>query len=1072
MKKYYVLILLSIFTCIGLKAQVTGIYTDYQGYWSSFQGNINSVKPINSHNLLGFEYNGNTYSTGVNDAILTNQGVGFIAENYRALPLAELANINSSSAYIGLGQIYDGIDNGVDNGNQNPFPAITDGSEAAYFLTDGPRGLDLGTGIANIDPGTTSTFQLSSNGITQSKIGDGTPDIVISNIATPSGNNIDKIKFVDGSGNTVGNEITIQMNTSANPPLASWTADYYNFNSTQTNSGLHNTSRNIRFFAAELSTMGITNTNYQNAAAIVYTSGGTSDPAFLAYNEEAISVASKLEILSSASNADCNGVLNSNISLELQDFNGFAIQQSGYSVSASIYTGAGALLGTTTKQTDSNGQVVFDDLSFEVGGDHKIIFESTSLKPAITTTITGPNCTSAVWTGNIDTDWDNPGNWSNNEVPNANFDVIIPTGATNYPQLNSNTGAKNFTLQIGSSLDLNGFLFNISGDISFNPNGGAQIFGDAPGSTLYFTGIATQTIQNNLIANGELANLTLENSFGLDVLQALKISEVLQIKEGTLSTNDQITLTCDFATLTMGQVAPVTGVVSGKITTEQCFPARRAFRMVSSPVTTTTSINANWQEGSNNTGTTDSDFQNPNNGYGTHITGSTSGNNGLDATPSGNPSLFQFDNPTQNWTAITNTLANTLTAGEPYLLMVRGSRAINVTSNAATPTNTKIRAKGTIVQGDKAFTSNFSVTQGDFNAFGNPYAAAIDMRKVLNDANTKNAGRHFYIYDPTLGGNPTVGEPGGRGAYVIIDVDDLSTEILPNGTGGTSEANRFLQPMQAAFFVTANQNIQPAIQFKESYKNVNQAGTAVFRSETTNTTSIAKNIQLYLFTEEAFDNGYSYSDRLKINFSSNFDNAITYKDAPKLSNLDENLSRAENGILLGMEKRFLPTEGEVLALDINQYRNENYVLHINVSNLDIPVYLEDNYLESTTLLNAGGNSISFQVDGNALSTATDRFSLRFTNNDLATDNLEKTIRSYYPNPIKNNQLFIELGRQADTNYSVKIYNVLGQTVLAKTLESQNGKLQVNGIDFPSGIYYLVLHNTTTKTQETIKIIKP
>ncbi len=1072
MKKYYVLILLSIFTCIGLKAQVTGIYTDYQGYWSSVQGNINSVKPINSHNLLGFVYDGNTYSTGVNDAILTSQGISFIPENYRALPLAELTNITSSGSYIGLGQIYDGIDNGVDNGNQNPFPAITDGSEAAYFLTDGPRGLDLGTGIANIAPGTTSTFKLSSNGITQSKIGDGTPDIVISNIATPSGNNIDKIKFVDALGNTVGNEITIQMNTSANPPLASWTADYYNFNSTQTNSGLHNTSRNIRFFAAELSAMGITNANYQNAAAIVYTSGGTSDPAFLAYNEEAISVASKLEILSSATNADCNGVLNADIVLELQDFNGFAVEQSGFTVHASIYTGAGNLLGTTTRETDANGQVVFDDLSFEVGDDHKIIFESTSLEPAITQTITTSSCALATWTGTIDTDWDKPGNWSNNEVPNANFDVIIPGSAPNYPQLNSNTGAKNLTLQGNSTLDLNGYLFNISGNVNFAPNSGGQIFGDAPGSTLYFTGNTLQIIANNLIANGELANLTLENSSGLDVLQALKISEVLQVKEGTLSTNDQITLTCDFTTLKMGQIAPVTGLVSGEITTEQCFPARRAFRMVSSPVTTTTNINTNWQEGAHNTGITDSDNQNPKDGYGTHITGSTTGNNGLDATPSGNPSLFEFNNSTQNWTAITNTLSNNLTAGEPYLLMVRGSRAINVTSNAATPTNTKIRAKGTIVQGDQAFTSNFSATQGDFNAFGNPYAAAVDMRKVLNDPNTKNTGRHFYIYDPTLGGNPIVGQPGGRGAYVVIDVDDLSTEILPNGTSGTSEANRFLQPMQAAFFVTANQNIQPSIQFKEEYKNVNEAGTAVFRSETTNTTSIAKNIQLYLFTEEAFTNGQTYSDRLKISFSSNFDNAITYKDAPKLSNLDENLSRAQNDVLLGMEKRSLPAEGEVLALDINQYRNQNYVLHINVSNLDIPVYLEDNYFESSTLLNAGGNSISFEVNDNALSTATDRFSLRFTSNDLAVDNFEKNIRSYYPNPIKNNQLFIELGAKTAANYQIEIYNVIGQTVYTKTLQAENNKLQVKGLDFPTGIYYLVLQNAATNTQETIKIIKP
>ncbi len=592
------------------------------------------------------------------------------------------------------------------------------------------------------------------------------------------------------------------------------------------------------------------------------------------------------------------------------------------------------------------------------------------------------------------------------------------------------------------------------------------------------TGENAQQFTGNSMSVG---NLVVSNPAGASINLATQetfyVQKLVEVNQGgVLNTNDNLTLQCDFtgSAQAMAQIANLSnGTINGKVTTEQCFPARRAFRLLASPVTTSTSINANWQEGVHNTGLQATDNLNPNDGYGTHITGSMTGNNGLDATPSGNPSLFKFNNPTQDWTAINNTLTNTLTAGEPYLLMVRGSRSIDVTSNAATPTNTKIRATGTILSGDQTFNTGFSNVEGDFNAFGNPYPAAVDMLDVLNDPATTNAGRYFYIFDPTLGGTPTPGQPGGRGAYVSIDVDNLSTEILPNGTTGTTEANRFLQPMQAAFFVTGNQNVQPVIKFQEDYKNTDEAGSDVFRSNSATTNVINKNIRLYLFTEEAFTNGASYSDRLKVNFSENYTNAVDFQDAPKLFNQDENLSRNEAGNLLSIEKRQLPEVGEILPLQLSQYRTNSYIIQINISNIEKEVYLEDNYLGTSTLLENSENTLSFTVDpSSSSSSALDRFSLRFGDDNLDTDTIEQRVLSYYPNPIQDNQLFIELGTQSNTPYQITIYNVLGQQVLMQQPANQNGKLHVRNLDFPSGLYYLILKNKEEGIQETLKIIKP
>ncbi len=62
-----------------------------------------------------------------------------------------------------------------------------------------------------------------------------------------------------------------------------------------------------------------------------------------------------------------------------------------------------------------------------------------------------------VWTGNIDTDWFKPGNWSGNVVPNASNDVLIPVvPSNNYPVLVGLVTAlsKNLTVNSGASLEI------------------------------------------------------------------------------------------------------------------------------------------------------------------------------------------------------------------------------------------------------------------------------------------------------------------------------------------------------------------------------------------------------------------------------------------------------------------------------------------------------------------------------------------------------------------------------------------------------------------------------------------
>jgi hypothetical protein len=45
------------------------------------------------------------------------------------------------------------------------------------------------------------------------------------------------------------------------------------------------------------------------------------------------------------------------------------------------------------------------------------------------------------WTGSVGTNWSMTGNWSSNTVPSVTNNIVIPSGLTNYPILDSGTGS-------------------------------------------------------------------------------------------------------------------------------------------------------------------------------------------------------------------------------------------------------------------------------------------------------------------------------------------------------------------------------------------------------------------------------------------------------------------------------------------------------------------------------------------------------------------------------------------------------------------------------------------------------
>jgi hypothetical protein len=72
---------------------VTEIITDYKGYWQNSTGlSANAPTslelPDNSQQLLAFTLNGQRFSTGVNNQLLTAKGLPYTPSQYQALPVA------------------------------------------------------------------------------------------------------------------------------------------------------------------------------------------------------------------------------------------------------------------------------------------------------------------------------------------------------------------------------------------------------------------------------------------------------------------------------------------------------------------------------------------------------------------------------------------------------------------------------------------------------------------------------------------------------------------------------------------------------------------------------------------------------------------------------------------------------------------------------------------------------------------------------------------------------------------------------------------------------------------------
>jgi len=253
---------------------VRKVFTTYNGFWSSTADTLSTVKPDDSHMLLGFSYKNKVFSTGVSDTTLSNRGIAFSATSFRSFQLATNAIPTSTATKIGVGTKYGG------NGNVSPVPVSNDLTE---YLVDGKQGLDMGTAIFNI-PGSQMRYKVTN--IFAARIADGIPDVLVTQVGAPPAASVrDTFRFEDSAGNVIGNPISISMANISIVGTGNW--KFYTPGTPCTyDAGLQG-DRPLRMMAFELSDFGLTASNIARVSRFVHRVSGESDQAFVAYNNAA-----------------------------------------------------------------------------------------------------------------------------------------------------------------------------------------------------------------------------------------------------------------------------------------------------------------------------------------------------------------------------------------------------------------------------------------------------------------------------------------------------------------------------------------------------------------------------------------------------------------------------------------------------------------------------------------------------------------------------------------------------------------------------------------------------------------
>lgn len=507
---------------------------------------------------------------------------------------------------------------------------------------------------------------------------------------------------------------------------------------------------------------------------------------------------------------------------------------------------------------------------------------------------------------------------------------------------------------------------------------------------------------------------------------SLRVNEVLnKTTSGEFITNGQLILTSN-ATST-ARVAQVSGSITGNVTTERYLPAKRAWRLLTAPLTNATNatIQTHWQNTGTGTGLL---LWNPN-----QVAGMQTGQ--------GIANIYRFGSPVAGWNAITNTTTEPLFGdGVNHAFLVFATAPANETNVIAAAQQTTLRPTGNLRVGDVAHTN---LPANTYRLLGNPYASALDIG-LLKSQNPAAFGT-FWLLDSNLG------EFGG---YVTYNGNAFTPSTNSNPAHTYSTNNTRIESGQA-FFVRPS--AEATFTFTESQKATNVA-YSMAKPASISTNSF-KGIRANLY--KTVNQNSIITDGILAIFDPNETNEVNENDSRKFTNNNENIMFRNSNISLSIENRALPLAQEELLMRLtNTVANQNYQLRLfteNYSNSMAQPFLQDAITQQLTLIPTDGTELIYPFNGITSSNASpdERFKIVFQNSPLGVGYNPLGSIAVYPNPINEGYFDIQLPYLVNETLSCELYNVQGQLIIpANQLPPGviNHRIQTKGLE--KGVYLL------------------
>ena len=686
------------------------------------------------------------------------------------------------------------------------------------------------------------------------------------------------------------------------------------------------------------------------------------------------------------------------------------------------------------------------------------------------------------------------------------YGSLVLTGGGVKTLAGSTTANGSVTIDPSTKLKLNDFIITANGGFPETSGNEGTIIANVIGDLNPKSGIITggnaslkfdDTSHNYLkILTVNVGNTTLKNAVniaaGIETVDGSGNGDYGTVTvNGTLSTNNVLTLKSNSGDVS-ARVATSSGTISDTVEVERFIPARRAWRWITVPFSSTNqTIHQSWQENATNPNVNTQN--NPFPGYGTDIT--YDGNNGFDPNTTSNPSILYFDLANQDFTAsglasetppVNSTL---ITAYPAYNLFVRGSRAVNLALGVGAPSdNTVLRSRGILSQG--ALTKFFTVpAAGDYVFIGNPYPSSINLSDILSAHVSQILSTKVWTWDASLAGTNNVG------GYV-----EYSNGVkVPQNENEIPNDKVVIQPGEA--FIVQTTGTSPAMGFDESNK-INEQFNVFGRAQTNTPTPRA-----YINLRSAGADSTNLLDGVAAIFNPKFQQSIDTNDIEKFYNdgyagsYPEAIALFRNDTNLSVEALPMPDSTsdtgyvrvrDTISIRLDNLQTKSYFLKIlpeYIPSMFASAKLIDQYLNSTVNIPKNGiTSYQFNVTASDTNTFKHRFVCLFGFNDagggssststdsvsFASTNSITPSKSLFisPNPASGNFVKIGFNSIDKGNYSIKVYGIGGVKLYETSVSHGGGSsqypLRIQGL--ANGLYKIRVINKLSKESRTLSLL--